>query len=105
MLSEGDKAWLRAFFADIGVRLDKIEERVGKIEERQASIEQRQASLEKCVDGVFEYVRKVVEGDHVDAEHAEREAAEALKALGELELERIRELENHERSVRQGGGE
>jgi hypothetical protein len=98
MLSEGDRAWLQAFFTDIGGRLNRVEARM-------EAIENRQTSIEKCVDGVFDYVRLAVEGDHRDAEHAERVAADALEKLRGLELDRAHDLENHERKARGTGGE
>jgi hypothetical protein len=85
--------------------LARIEGKVDSAIARIGQLEGRQASVEKTVDGFDRYVRRVVKGDHRDTEHAERTAAEALEALGELELERVRDLENHERNVRQGGGE
>jgi hypothetical protein len=85
--------------------LRSVEGKVDDLTARISRLEERQTSVEKCVDGFDRYVRKAVKGDHADAEHAEREAEEAREALASLELERVADLENHERAVRRGGGE
>jgi hypothetical protein len=92
-LSDGDRAWLTAFFNDIGGRLDVLESDI-------ASVRRETAALSVSLDGFDCYVRAVLKADHRDTEHAERELEKAEEALREAELERIAALESHERKVR-----
>jgi hypothetical protein len=96
-LSDGDRAWLTAFFHDIGQRLDAIESDI-------ASVRRETASLSVSLDGFDCYVRAVLKAEHRDTEHAERELEKAEEALREAEFERIAALESHERKVRNTPG-
>lgn len=82
-----------------------LDEVMAELRNMRAEFGERMTSLETSVTGLESYVRETLTAEHRDTEHAERERAAALDALGALELERVADLENHERKARGTGGE